>query len=60
VTIEHGHANRRGDDLSSVAFWYQAEPHLIFPPLVPVEQRLANLSEAIGTTHGSEVGLTSL
>jgi hypothetical protein len=40
VTIEHGHANRRGDDLSSVAFWYQAEPHLSFPPLLPVEQRL--------------------
>jgi hypothetical protein len=47
VTIEHGHANRRGDDLSSVAFCNQAEPHLIFPPLLPVEQRLANLSEAI-------------
>ena len=40
VTIEHGHANRRGDDLSSLAFWYQAEPHLTFPPLLPVEQRL--------------------
>ena len=40
VTIEHGHANRRGDDLSSVAFWYQAEPHLVFPPLLPIEQRL--------------------
>lgn len=23
VTIEHGHANRRSDDLSSVAYWYQ-------------------------------------
>jgi hypothetical protein len=40
VSIEHGHANRCGDDLSSVAFWYQAEPHLVFPPLLPVEQRL--------------------
>jgi hypothetical protein len=27
VTIEHGHANRRPDELTSVAFWYQAEPH---------------------------------
>ncbi len=27
VSIEHGHANRRSDELSSVAFWYQAEPH---------------------------------
>ncbi len=27
VTIEHGHANRRPDELTSVAFWYQTEPH---------------------------------
>jgi hypothetical protein len=27
VTIEHGHANRRSDDYSSVAYWYQTEPH---------------------------------
>jgi hypothetical protein len=40
VTIEHGHANRRGDDLSSVAFWYQTEPHLVFPALLNVEKRL--------------------
>jgi hypothetical protein len=40
VTIEHGHANRRGDDYSSVAFWYQAEPHTDFPPLPPVAERL--------------------
>jgi len=26
VTIEHGHANRRSDDLSSVAYWYQVPP----------------------------------
>jgi hypothetical protein len=26
VTIEHGHANRRSDDLSSVAYWYQVSP----------------------------------
>ena len=40
VTIEHGHANRRGDDLSSVAFWYQAEPHARFPAFPAMEQRL--------------------
>jgi Protein of unknown function (DUF2961) len=28
VSIEHGHANRRPDELTSVAFWYQTEPHL--------------------------------
>lgn len=40
VTIEHGHANRRSDDLSSTAYWYQAEPHRPFPPLLPVAERL--------------------
>ena len=30
VTIEHGHANKRSDDYSSVAYWYQAEPHKPF------------------------------
>jgi len=40
VTIEHGHANRRSDDLSSTAYWYQHEPHRPFPALPPVEARL--------------------
>lgn len=40
VSIEHGHANRRSDDWSSVAFWYQTEPHGLVMPRVPVERRL--------------------
>lgn len=34
VTIEHGHANKRSDDWSSVAYWYQTLPHRPFalPP----------------------------
>jgi hypothetical protein len=42
VTIEHGHANRRSDDLSSTAYWYQESPaeHLT---LLPVGQRLPRL-----------------
>jgi len=33
VTIEHGHANKRSDDLSSTAYWYQTLPHkpLVLP-----------------------------
>lgn len=27
VTIEHGHANKRSDDVSSTAYWYQTLPH---------------------------------
>lgn len=33
VTIEHGHANLQENDYSSVAFWYQTEPHAPFPDL---------------------------
>lgn len=40
VTIEHGHANRRSDEITSVAFWYQAEPHAPFPHFPSVEERL--------------------
>ena len=27
MTVEHGHANKRSDELSSVAYWYQSFPH---------------------------------
>jgi hypothetical protein len=40
VSIEHGHANDRSDDYSSVAYWYQTLPHRPFPPLLPVAERL--------------------
>ncbi len=40
VAFEHGHANDRADFYSSVAYWYQAEPHEPFPELPPVEKRL--------------------
>ena len=40
VTIEHGHANDREDFLSSVAYWYQAEPHRTFPRLPAAAERL--------------------
>ena len=39
VTIEHGHANKRSDDYSSVAYWYQAEPHRPFS-ILPARQRV--------------------
>ena len=40
VTIEDGHASMRSDNIYSVAYWYQMEPHAPFPPLPPVEQRI--------------------
>ena len=42
ATIEHGHANDREDDYTSVAFWYQTEPHQGLLPLPPVKDRLPN------------------
>jgi D-arabinan exo alpha-(1,3)/(1,5)-arabinofuranosidase (non-reducing end) len=40
VTIEHGHGNVQSNDYSSVAYWYQTEPHQPFPALAKVEDRL--------------------
>jgi hypothetical protein len=48
VTIEHGHDNDRSDFYSSVAFWYQSEPHKPFPALPPVTERLPFAVESSG------------
>jgi hypothetical protein len=40
ATIEHGHANDREDEYTSVAFWYQTEPHKPLATLPPVDERL--------------------
>jgi hypothetical protein len=39
-TMEHGHANNRGDNFFSVCYWYQTEPFTGFPALPPAEQRI--------------------
>ncbi|HEY1240500.1 MAG TPA: glycoside hydrolase family 172 protein [Bryobacteraceae bacterium] len=39
-TMEHGHANDRGDNFFSVGYWYQAEPYTDFPALAPVASRI--------------------
>jgi hypothetical protein len=40
VDMDHGYTNQVQTDYSSVAYWYQAEPHAAFPPLPPVAERL--------------------
>ena len=40
VTIEHGHNNNRSDDYTSLAYWYQKEPHKPFKKMLLVEKRL--------------------
>lgn len=42
--IEHGHANRRSDEFTSVAFWYQSEPHEKLEPLPGLKERLPHPS----------------
>jgi len=39
VTIEHGHANSRSDDISTTAYWYQFDPRPL-PDLPGVEERI--------------------
>jgi len=44
-TIEHGHANNYENDYSSVAYWYQKEPHKKFRVLPSVEERIPRLPD---------------
>jgi len=45
VTIEHGHNNHRNDDWSTTAYWYQTEPHLKFPAMKAVNERLPIIAD---------------
>jgi hypothetical protein len=38
-TMEHGHANDRGDNFYSTGYWYQSQPYTDFPSLPRVEDR---------------------
>jgi len=39
-TLEHGHANDRGDNWYSCGYWYQDKPYTDFPAMAPVEERI--------------------
>ena len=45
-TMEHGHANDRGDNFFSAAYWYQATPYTDFPPLPAVADRIPQVKTA--------------
>ncbi|HLJ18378.1 MAG TPA: DUF2961 domain-containing protein, partial [Bryobacteraceae bacterium] len=45
-TIEHGHANDRGDNFFSVCYWYQSQPYTDFPALPPVAERIPRVRTA--------------
>ena len=42
-SIEHGHANDRGDNFYSVCYWYQTQPYTDFPALPPANERIPRL-----------------
>ena len=46
-TVEHGHANSYENDYTSVAYWYQQEPHAKFPVLPDVTARLPQVSDLV-------------
>jgi hypothetical protein len=54
ATIEHGHANHRSDNYYSVAYWYQLEPHAVFPALPAVDARLPKLQPVGGPGNAGE------
>jgi len=39
-TLEHGHANDRGDNWFSCGYWYQNEPYTDFPAMPPLAERI--------------------
>lgn len=39
IGVCHKGLFERQDDVSSVAYWYQSEPHRPFPKLLPREER---------------------
>ncbi|MBZ5726814.1 MAG: DUF2961 domain-containing protein [Acidobacteriia bacterium] len=45
-TMEHGHANDRGDSFFSVGYWYQATPYTDFPALPPLAARIPRVRTA--------------
>jgi Protein of unknown function (DUF2961) len=52
MTIEHGHANHRSDNFSTVAYWYQQGPHRLRKPLPPVAERIPRMVNVEGPTMG--------
>ena len=39
VRVEHGHANCLSNDMCSVAYWYQLEPHRDFASMPTASKR---------------------
>ncbi len=60
MTIEHGHANDFENDYSSVAYWYQHEPHAPFPALPDLAGRRPILPRACYKALAKYAACTSI
>jgi hypothetical protein len=59
----HGKYKKTDDDIASVAYWYQAEPHTAFPPLPPAAARrpiLTMLDVKGGGIEGETLNVESI
>jgi hypothetical protein len=59
ASIEHGHANARSDNYYSVAYWYQSEPHMPFPPLPEMSDRIPTLQSVGGPGNAGASAVNS-
>jgi len=50
-SIEHGHADNLTLELSTVAYWYQKEPHKVFKPLPSGEKRIPMPEIGVSEIH---------
>jgi len=54
-TIEHGHTNNYENDYTSVAYWYQIEPHAPFPALPEAQARLPRFRKLVFKADAARV-----
>ncbi len=50
-SIEHGHANSMTEEIATVAYWYQKEPHKTFPALAAAKDRLPRSGIGVSEIH---------
>jgi hypothetical protein len=50
-SIEHGHDNALTLDISSVSYWYQTEPHKVFPAIPGKDKRGNMPAIGVGDVH---------
>lgn len=50
-SIEHGHANNMIEEIASVAYWYQKEPHKVLAPLAAANDRIPRPGIGVSEIH---------